>query len=284
MREEGFARLPRRRDDERPLTLKPEPAAVANVRQLDLYPRSFRTRFGGLFLFVPLLRSMDLERSPAEPTCRVPDDSRPPSPAQPPGSQAHRQGAQEPRHGLGLRSRVGPLRRFERDSQALLPGRLQFRHRSANQPAPDGNLVCTPLEAGLRRGDSFDLDFHTVPANTLEEPLEKHYVSSRSRSQKGILVFLARDATERVLCYANAGLTKAQQPDEILRFVEFWKRRTGRLPAELVFDSRLTTYAQLDQLNRQDIHFITLRRRSKKCSAKSSANRPRPGSGSRCPR
>jgi hypothetical protein len=45
----------------------------------------------------------------------------------------------------------------------------------------------------------------------LEEPLEKHYVSSRSRSQKGILVFLARDATERVLCYANAALTNRPQ-------------------------------------------------------------------------
>src|SRR5205814_5836724 len=93
--------------------------------------------------------------------------------------------------------------------------------------------------AGLKRGSSIDLDFHTVPANTEEEPLEKHYVSSRSRSQKGILVFLARDATQRVLCYANAALTKAKQPDEILRFVEFWKRRTGRLPTELVFDARL---------------------------------------------
>src|SRR5436309_2695499 len=31
MREEGFARLPRRRDAERPPTLKPEAAAVANI-------------------------------------------------------------------------------------------------------------------------------------------------------------------------------------------------------------------------------------------------------------
>ena len=53
--------------------------------------------------------------------------------------------------------------------------------------------------AGLRRGTSIDWDFHTVAANTQEEPLEKHYVSRRSRSQKGMLVFLARDATERVL-------------------------------------------------------------------------------------
>jgi hypothetical protein len=118
--------------------------------------------------------------------------------------------------------------------------------------------------AGLPRGDSFDLDFHTVPANTQEEPLEKHYVSSRSRRQQGILVFLARDATERVLCYGNAGLSKAEQPDEILRFVEFWQARTGKPPAELVFDSQLTTYTHLHQLNQLGIGFMTLRRRSKK--------------------
>lgn len=122
--------------------------------------------------------------------------------------------------------------------------------------------------AGLAHGSSIDLDFHTAPANTEQEPLEKHYVSSRSRSrsrsQKGLLVFLARDATQRVLCYANAGLTQAQRPEEILRFVQFWKQRTGRLPEELVFDSQLTTYAQLDRLNQQGLWFMTLRRRSQK--------------------
>ncbi len=118
--------------------------------------------------------------------------------------------------------------------------------------------------AGLAHGDSLDLDFHTVPANSSQEPLEKHYVSSRSRSQKGILVFLARDAGQRLLRYANAGVVKAEQATEILRFVEFWKKQTGHLPAELVFDSQLTTYENLSQLNRQGISFITLRRRSKK--------------------
>jgi hypothetical protein len=54
LREEGFARLPRRRDDERPPVTQPEPAAIADVRVLDVAPRSFRTRLGGLFVFVPL--------------------------------------------------------------------------------------------------------------------------------------------------------------------------------------------------------------------------------------
>src|SRR6266852_3049025 len=61
LREEGFARLPRRGDDERPPTVKAEPAAVADVRALNLEPRSFRTRLGGLFLFVPVMRAIRLD-------------------------------------------------------------------------------------------------------------------------------------------------------------------------------------------------------------------------------
>src|SRR5208283_2295461 len=48
LKEEGFARLPRRADDERPLGSRPTTADVADVRQLNLSPRSFRTKFGGL--------------------------------------------------------------------------------------------------------------------------------------------------------------------------------------------------------------------------------------------
>jgi hypothetical protein len=55
LKEEGFARLPRRYDDERPDTPQPTVAAVADVRRLDLRPRQLRTKFGGLFLFVPYL-------------------------------------------------------------------------------------------------------------------------------------------------------------------------------------------------------------------------------------
>jgi hypothetical protein len=117
--------------------------------------------------------------------------------------------------------------------------------------------------AGLPRGDSIDLDFHSVPANTQEEPLEKHYISSRSRAQPGVLVFLARDATARVLCYAHAGIPQDQKAAEILRFADFWQARTGSPPAELVFDSQLTTYPHLHQLNQRGIGFLTLRRRTR---------------------
>ena len=77
------------------------------------------------------------------------------------------------------------------------------------------------------------------------------------------MAFLVQDADTRVFCYANGELRKDGQNAEILRFAQFWKERTGRYPQELIFDSKLTTYAKLNELNRLGIHFITLRRRSK---------------------
>jgi hypothetical protein len=116
---------------------------------------------------------------------------------------------------------------------------------------------------GFEHGTSFDVDFHTIPFHGEDALLQKHYISKRSRRQKGVLAFLAQDAGKRVFCYANAALRKEQQNDEVLRFVEYWKERTGRYPEELVFDSKLTTYENLSKLNQYGVQFITLRRRDK---------------------
>jgi hypothetical protein len=115
---------------------------------------------------------------------------------------------------------------------------------------------------GLPRGETFDLDFHTIPFHGEDALVQKHYVSKRSRRQKGLLAFVAQDADTHVFCYGNAQVRKETQNDEVLRFVEFWRERTGQRPRELIFDSKLTTYGNLSQLNGQGIEFITLRRRS----------------------
>jgi len=268
LREEGFARLPRRRDDERPAALRAESAEVADVRRLDLSPRSFRTTLAGLFLFVPLLEGIDLDRVVAA--------GRLPGSQMIPAEQAVRSLLALKLLGTERKSHVMDLV-FD-PAIALFAGLNVVPKRSylaAYSSRVDHRANVRLMDAwfeqleriGLAHGDSLDLDFHTVPANTTTEPLEKHYVSSRSRRQQGILVFLARDAEQRVFRYANAGVPKAEQSDEILRFVEFWERHTGARPAELIFDSQLTTHENLSQLNQQGIGFITLRRRSRKMLA-----------------
>jgi hypothetical protein len=268
LREEGFARLPRRRDDERPTTLKPEMADVADVRRLDVSPRTFRTALAGVFLFVPVLHGIDF--------ARVVEAGGLPGSRMIPAEQAVRAllalkllGTERKSHVMDLvfdpaialfaGLNVVPKRSY----LAAYSSRVDHR---ANVRIMDAWFQQVHA-AGLPPGSSLDLDFHTVPAHTTEEPLERHYVSRRSRREQGILVFLARDAEQRVLRYAHAGIPKADQANEILQFVAFWKRHTGHLPAELIFDSQLTTHEHLAELNRQGILFITLRRRSRKMLA-----------------
>jgi len=116
----------------------------------------------------------------------------------------------------------------------------------------------------LLPGESFNLDFHSVPYYGEHPVIERHYVSMRSRRQPSILAFLAQDASTHVFCYANADLRKGEEAQEIFQFIAFWKRTHGQLPRHLVFDSKLTTYAGLARLDQMQIPFITLRRRSPK--------------------
>ena len=265
LREEGFPRLPRRRDDERPAVVRPEAAACADVRTLDFDPRTFRTRLGGPFVFVPLMRELRVRE--------VVRHAKLPGTTMIPAEQAVRTLLALKLVGKERKSHVMDL--VADEGIALFAGLNVVPKRSylaAYSSSIDDRVIErfmaawfdeTP-RAGLKHGASLDVDFHTVPTNSTQEPLEKHYVSRRSRSQQGILTFLVRDAEQRVLRYAHAGIAKADQAGEIIRFVDYWQRHTGDVPAELVFDSRLTTYAHLAKLNQRDIHFITLRRRTRK--------------------
>ena len=263
LRKEGFAKLPRRGDAERPPGTKPTAADRADARALSLDPRTVRTKFGGLFLFLPMLAEIGFDRVIRR--CGLPGTQMVPA------SHALRSllalklfGTQRHLHvmsavldeGLALFAglNVIPKRSFLTE--------YSCRIEPACYPKMMQHWFDALMGLGLKHGRSFDLDFHTIPFHGEDALVEKHYVSKRSRRQKGILAFLAQDGEQRFFCYANSDLRKERQDDEVLAFVRFWKKRTGRLPEELIFDSRLTTHANLNRLNRQDVQFITLRRRS----------------------
>ena len=263
LKREGFAKLPRRGDDERPAGKRPDKAAVADVRELDLTPRTFRTRFGGLFLFAPFLAGLDLERLLGQ--------------AQFPGSDMV-PAAEAVRSLLALKLFGGARHShvmgdvFD-EGLALFAGLNVIPKRSflteyscRVDPAAYPVLLRLWFDAlrglGFKPGNSFDLDFHTIPFHGDDALVEKHYVSKRSRRQKGLLAFIANDAANRTFCYVNADIRKEAVNDQVLDFVRFWKDRTGSVPGELIFDSKLTTYGNLNRLNGMDIEFITLRRRS----------------------
>jgi hypothetical protein len=265
LRAEGFAKLPRRGDEERMQQAGVIKAEVANAEALDLTPRTLHTKFGGLFLFLPLLTRI--------PLAKILADARLPGTKMVPPLQAVLSLLGLKLFGNARTSHI--MSHVLDEGLALFAGlnvvpKRSFLTEYSCRIHPDAYPVWmrhwfdAANKIGLRRGSSFDLDFHTIPFHGEDALVEKHYISKRSRQQKGLLAFLARDADQDVFCYANAEIRKADQNDEILRFVEFWKARTERPPEELVFDSRLTTYGNLGKLNQMGIRFITLRRRSAK--------------------
>src|SRR3954464_14291603 len=164
LKAEGFARLPQRADDERPPGTRPTTADVADVRQLDLTPRQLRTRFGGLFLFLPTLASIPFDRM---------------------APQVVPSGSGMIPAGCALRSLLalklfGTARHPHVRSAVLDEGLALFAGLNAIpkrsflteyscriDPACYPKLMRLWFDAmsglGLERGRSFDLDFHTIP-------------------------------------------------------------------------------------------------------------------------
>ena len=113
----------------------------------------------------------------------------------------------------------------------------------------------------LPEAKSFSLDFHPIPCRGDEAVLENHYIPCRGQACPSVQTFFAQEHEKQVFCYANANLTRDEQTKEVIRFVDYWKGLTGQYPEWLYFDSKLTTYSELSELNSRGIYFVTIRRR-----------------------
>ena len=136
-----------------------------------------------------------------------------------------------------------------------------YRTTRAHNQALLEALVPRQQAAGLIDGESFNLDFHAIMSYGEDQILEEHYVPRRSQRTRAVLTFFAQDSSHATLCYANTDINKADQAHEIINFCEFWQASSRQTPRLLVFDSTLTTHAELAELDDRGIGFITLRRR-----------------------
>lgn len=263
LRAEGFARLPRRADEERPGRPRPLADAIADVRAFSLAPRTFSTRAGGLFLLLPLLARLDLDA--------VVGRAQFPGTTMIPAAHAVRAALVLKLLGTARRSHIMDLLFDEGVALAVgLNAVPKATFMSQYSSRLGRRAIVRLLGAWIKRlrreqvidASSFNLDFHSIAYFGEDAVVEKHYVPRRSQRRKAVLAFLAQDAEGQLFCYANADLRKGEEAAEVLRFVSFWEQRYGERPRHLVFDSKLTTYANLSKLNALGITFITLRRRS----------------------
>jgi len=261
---EGFAPLPRRLDEDRPIRVGPTIEAVANVRDFVLAPRELTTRVGGLFLFIADLVRLQTDALALE--------AKLPGSRMIPAAHALRAALALKLWSIERKSHIMAL--VADEGLALFCGLnampkksylSEYSSRITPQKVARLLALWHARLAGemLFAGTSINLDFHAVPYFGEHPLVESHYLPRRSRRQPSILTFLAQDADSQVFCYSNADIRKGGEAEEVFRFIEFWTRQHGSPPQHLVFDSKLTTYAGLDRLDAAGITFMTLRRRSK---------------------
>jgi len=265
LKEEGFAALPRRLDEERPSLVRPTIEPVADVRRFSLQPRQFTTRVGGLFLFIADLVCLDLDK--------VAQSAHLPGSAMIPREHALRACLALKLWSIERKSHIMALVADEGlglfAGLNVIPKKSYFSEYSCRiEHAKTTRMLAAWHEqlggSELFPGQSFNLDFHSAPYYGEDPLVESNYVSMRSRSQPSILVFLAQDADGQAFCYCNADIRKREAAEEIFRFISFWKSVRGEYPHHLVFDSKLTTHSNLARLDDMGITFITLRSRSPK--------------------
>jgi hypothetical protein len=238
---------------------------VADRRELVLSadePLCLQTRSAGLFLFLPLLARLGFDKLvrragypgskmvPADAALlsllalKLLDKER----------RSHIDDFNfEPALGLFAGLNVLPKKSFTTD--------YSYRTQREHQQQLLGGWVKQLAPLLLPQASSFSLDFHPIPTRGEEAVLENHFLARRGHAGPSVQTFFALEHETQVFCYANANLLRAEQPGEVMRFVDFWKGLTGHDPQWLYFDSKLTSYAELSRLNERDIYFVTIRRR-----------------------
>jgi transposase len=261
--EHGLPRMWRRPAAERGAPVVRDRLPRAGVADFDALPERFDTRFAGLLLAMPDLVALDLPGLVK--AAGYPGTREIPAVSYVASLVATKL--------IALR-RVGHVEDIAADAGAGLFAGLSsipkttalrtysYRLDHDRQQRFLAALSKTMVGHGLVAGADFDLDFHAIQHWGQEPALERHYVPKRSQRTRSVLSFFAQDHATHNLIYANADISKAAQNREVLAFADYWKNLTGAWPTQLVFDQRLTTQAELAELDDRAITFITLRMRS----------------------
>jgi hypothetical protein len=88
--------------------------------------------------------------------------------------------------------------------------------------------------------------------------MDDNWVGAKHQHLKSALTLFAQDGESRHLLYANTDIDREDETNEIMNFVNYWTDVKGIIEQTLVFDSKLTTYDILEELDAKDIKFITL--------------------------
>jgi len=133
--------------------------------------------------------------------------------------------------------------------------------RSMNRDFLKG-LHSIMLQQGLL-SDTANIDFTTIPYWGDDSHLENNWSGTRNKALSSISAVLAQDPDSGIITYGDTNIRHEQHSDAAVEFLDFYNSNGDSNIQYLVFDSKFTTYANLARLG-EEIKFLTIRRRGKK--------------------
>ncbi len=267
LKAEGFAALPRRTRQEKRSIQIPSKICPPQTCLLEVTDETFFTESGvGPLLFLPIIETLGIitaiQRSNFPSTETLDDVSSIMSLLSLKILGKHRLSHDETwslDRALGLFAKLNVL-----PKSATLSS---YSYRVTRAMNRDFLLELNQIfkDTETESGD-FNLDFKAIPHWGDDSVLEKNWSGMHSKSMKSVLALIAEDPSTGYLSYTNAEIKRKDQSEAIFEFVDFWKEGRGIAPKMLIFDSKLTTYEDLNKLNQspEQIKFLTLRRRGEK--------------------
>jgi hypothetical protein len=266
LKKEGFARLPRR-DNETKQEVKveiPKKLLAEKSRVLDFSREKFTSQLAGILCFLPFVRYYGFDKAiaaSAYPETKIIDRA----------TSIY----------TFLALKLSNIKRYSADDLwcmdrgmglfaglNVLPKTAWFSsYSSAIKSEMNINFLKSLYHIWQENGmlsDTANVDFTAVPYWGDADALENNWSGKRGKALASMLALLAQDPDTGIICYGDITLRHADQDEAILEFLDFHREGAPDTLKYLVFDSKATTYKNLDKLNKQGIKFVTIRRRGAK--------------------
>ena len=274
--DEGFARLPRRENAVRNdigVADAPQLIAAEKSETIGPGPDVFSTQIAGILLFLPIIRNYGIddiiEKSGYPETSVISRLSSILSFLALKLSNVERYSMDDAwcmDRGAGLFAglNVLPKAAWFSSYSCGVTRDMNLSFLRSMQALWDKNALLT---------DTVNLDLTTIPYWGDDDPFENNWSGKRTKALASIQAILAQDPDSGILCYSDTTIRHRNEYDVILEFLDFYQQ-DSKMSSDLkylVFDSRFTTYQNLDNINRQGFKFVTIQRKSKNLEKKIAA-------------
>lgn len=266
VKQEGFSRLPKRN---RTTVETSKQGLVKRIRApiseaLEFQDETFTSSSGGLLCLLPYLNEMNLEEMVKQ--CAYPGTSSINAASSIlsfialKASNVRRYSADDlwcMDRGLGLFAGLNVLPKTSWYST--------YSHRITRQ----SNITLlkqmhTYWQSKGMLSDTINMDFTTIPYWGDDDHLENNWSGKKHTSLSSMLAVFAHDPETGIIDYSDSHIRHQNESKTVLEFLDFYPSDGSKNIKYLVFDSKFTTYQNLNRLDRKGVKFITIRRRGEK--------------------